>query len=152
VAIAEALSRGASAITGIPGMSGLGAFAATTSRGVSRSQPVSAISQKISSLMFGDIKGLTIKQLQEMAKDPVTARLLMSKPSPEAAMNFHKRLVNMGLGLQNVEGIGENPDKKQNVRTLDIGGQRTVRASGGRIGGSSIGDKLVLAAERSKIV
>jgi hypothetical protein len=138
VAIAEALTRGASALAGVPGLSGLGALAATASKGVSRSQPVSAVSQRISSLMFGDIQNLTIKQLQEMAKDPVTARLLMSKPSPEAAMNFHKRLVNMGLGVEQVNALEKPKD------------DRRVRASGGRISTSSLGDKLVLAAERAK--
>jgi hypothetical protein len=139
VAIAEILYRGASALAGVPGLAGLGAGAAATAKGIARSQPVSAISQKVSSLMFGDIKGLTIQQLQEMVKDPVTARLLMSKPSPEAAMNFHKRLMAMGLGLEQTSAIENKPDQN-----------RRVRASGGRISTSSLGDKLVLAAERAK--
>jgi hypothetical protein len=74
-----------------------------------------------------------------MVKDPVTARLLMSKPSPEAAMNFHKRLMAMGLGIEQVHAVENKPDQN-----------RRVRASGGRISTSSLGDKLVLAAERSK--
>jgi hypothetical protein len=132
LATGEILSHLFSALSGIPISTGIGASLA----GVSKN--VFSIPETASKIILGDIKGLTVQQLQKAAADPELMRLLMSKPSPEVAMNLHKRLMAMGLGIEQVNALEKPKD------------DRRVRASGGRIGGSSIGDKLVLAAEKAK--
>jgi hypothetical protein len=96
------------------------------------------IGDSLSRLIIGDVKGVTVQQLQKAAADPEVMRLLMSKPSPEVAANLHRRLLAMGIGVEQVRAVEPKKD------------QRAGRASGGRIGSTSIADRLVLAAEKAK--
>jgi hypothetical protein len=134
LATGEIFTHAASVLSGVPIGAGIGAAVAG---GLSRK--IGSIPEIASKAILGDIKGLTIQQLQKAAADPELMRLLMSKPSPEVAMNLHKRLMAMGLGIEQVHAVENKPDQN-----------RRVRASGGRISTSSLGDKLVLAAERAK--
>ncbi len=138
-AAGEILSQLFSVASGVQTGIGTGAGFIAAGKTLLGGGQASNLADAVSKVILGDVKGLTVQQLQKAAADPELMRLLMSKPSSEVAMNLHKRLMAMGLGIEQVHAVENKPDQN-----------RRVRASGGRISTSSLGDKLVLAAERAK--
>jgi len=123
---------------GVPGVPGFfpGIAGAIASKYGSQSAgPVAEIAGKF---ILGDTKKITIEQLQKAARDPEVALLLMQKPSPEAILKISDRLSNITAPMAYERSLDEPKEKREG------------RASGGKVGSSSIADRLITAAESAK--
>jgi hypothetical protein len=123
---------------GIPGIpSGLpGAVGAAVSR--YSGQSAGPVAEIVGKFVLGDTKRITIERLQQAARDPEIALLLMQKPSPEAILRLQDRLANITSPMAYERSLDRPPEEREG------------RASGGKVSSTSIADKLITAAESAK--
>jgi hypothetical protein len=132
VVAAELAARVASAMAGYPGATDfLGAAVGALGTG----RVTGPIAERIGQFMLGDTRNISIQQLQIAARDPEVMMLLMQKPSPEVVARLQEKIAGL-VGAMSYE------------RSLDQ--PREQRASGGKVSSSSIGARLVAAADRAK--
>jgi hypothetical protein len=116
---------------GLPGIAG----AAISRYGSQSAGPVAEI---VGKFILGDTKKITIERLQQAARDPEIALLLLQKPSPEAILRLQDRLSNIPAPMAYERSLDEPKEKREG------------RASGGKVSSSSIADRLITAAESAK--
>lgn len=123
---------------GVPGIpSGLpGAVGAAVSR--YSGQSAGPVAEIVGKFVLGDTKRITIERLQQAARDPEIALLLLQKPSPEAILRLQDRLANITAPMAYERSLDEPKEKREG------------RASGGKVSSSSISDRLITAAESAK--
>ena len=136
--LAVELAARLATLGGLPGVPGYlpGVAGAVASR--YSSQSAGPIAEIVGKFVLGDTKRITIERLQQAARDPEIALLLMQKPSPEAILRIQDRLANITSPMAYERSLDEPKEKRQG------------RASGGKVGSSSIADRLVMAAESAK--
>jgi hypothetical protein len=122
-------------LTGIPGgLPGLAGAAVSRYSG----QSAGPVAEIVGKFVLGDTKKITIEKLQQAARDPEVALLLMQKPSPEAISRLSDRLANITAPMAYERSLDRPPEEREG------------RASGGKVSSSSIADRLIVAAESAK--
>ena len=122
-------------LTGIPGgLPGLAGAAVSRYSG----QSAGPVAEIVGKFVLGDTKKITIEKLQQAARDPEIALLLLQKPSPEAILRLQDRLANITSPMAYERSLDRPPEERQG------------RATGGKVNSSSIADRLITAAESAK--